>query len=139
MRNSNISLKALSLGLVVIMLFDQIFLLVGAVLLQQGILSYESANLCAIISLVCAAMVMGGFTVKVFAVKLHAYIIGSIYIVVMLLFSLTGDGGVMGLPQVVKAAVAVFSGCLVGNCFGGLLGKALHRKNGGKGYRHLMR
>ena len=114
--------KALVLGVLIMIVSDQLCLLISAVLLQKGILSAESNMICVIVSLVCASFIMAVISVRCYGYRLHSYIAGVIYFLLVLVFSLIGENGAMALSACVKSLVAIFCGCLSGNCIGSLIG-----------------
>ena len=120
MVKQKISLKAVLIALATVILIDQVFLFLGALLLQRGTLPCESVGICSIVSLVCSTAAMAFMVVKAYKQKLYAYITAVMYLIVMILGALMNEDSSMAIASGVKAAVSLFCGCLIGNCFGSL-------------------
>ena len=119
MLNHKVSPKNIALALLAAAFADQLFMVLGALLMKQKILSYDAGAVWGILSLTVSSIPAGVVCIRRNGARLNTYLSVMIYFAILFGISASLGDADISISSALKAATALICGAFIGNFFGG--------------------
>ena len=121
MLNHKISLQNIAFALIAVAVADQLFMALGALLMEQEVLSYHAGSVWGVLSFTVSSIPAGFVCTRRNGIRLNTYL--SVVIYFALLFGVSAIFGsvAVSVSSALKALTALICGAFIGNFIGGAI------------------
>ena len=106
-------------GCITMVIVDQLFMLLGAILIDQGVLAYDAGAVWSILSVMISGLVSSFVCMLKFSVRLYSYISGVMFLSSIFISFLISEGECIKISVGTKLAIAMMVAVFLGNSAGG--------------------
>ena len=118
MGKCNFTPKQMILGLLMLVLADVLFLLLGAVLLERKVLGFDCINVWSLISLLVAAVCSASFSALMSGTPRSGYLLAVFGVLFLIFLPTVSFGAKFTIGSFTKNILSLFCGTLIGNFLG---------------------
>ena len=110
--------KYIAIGVVFLAAMDALLMLLGAVLIEKGVLAYSGAGVWGLVSLVLASVLACFICSSCSGLPLNGYVIVLFCFLPMIVLPMVSGSQGFSISMAVKEFTALISGAFLGNFFG---------------------